>query len=175
MTSPCRSCVLVVTPSSSVPAYSLSSLISTSRIFVPCPSVSKSNPVAIGSSVPQWPTFLIPSLRRISATTSCEVIPSALSTSRTPSGVGFKDFINFLQDFLFDFSERPAYARARRESMSATAKLLADGTNVDGIAFRTHADAHLAVGQFFEEDGNDHTANRAEMVDQPFVVFGKNA
>src|SRR6266705_133601 len=162
-------------PSTNFPTYSLSSLMSKSWAFVPRPTVIRSKPVAIGSSVPQWPTLLIWSLRRISATTSCEVIPSALSTSRTPSGVGFKDFTNFLQDFLFDFSERPAYARARRESMPATAKLLADGTNVDGIAFRTHADAHLAVGQFFEEDGNDHTANRAEMVDQPFVVFGKNA
>src|SRR6266849_3616561 len=116
----------------------------------------------------------MPRFRRTSATTSCEVIPSALSTSRTPSGVGFKDLTNFLQDSLFDFSKRPGHPRARSESMSAAAKLLADGTNVDGIAFRTHADAHLAVGQFFEEDGDDHTASRAEMVDQAFVVFGKN-
>ena len=72
---------------------------------------------------------------------------------------------------MFDSSEHPGHARARSESMSAAAKLLADGTNVDGIAFRTHADAHLAVGQFFEEDGDDHTASRAEMVDQAFVVF----
>jgi len=89
--------------------------------------------------------------------------------------VGFKDVTNFLQGSFFDFGERATHARARRESVSSAPKFLADGTNVDEIAFRTHADAYLAVGQFFEEGGNDHTANRAEMVDQPFIVFGKNA
>src|SRR5947207_12653885 len=101
----------------------------------------------MGSSVPQWPTFLIPSLRRTSATTSWEVMPSALSTSRTPSGVGFKDVTNFLQDFFFDFSERPANTGPRRGGMSAAAKFLANSTDINGIAFRTHADTHLAIGQ----------------------------
>jgi len=59
--------------------------------------------------------------------------------------------------------------------MSAAAEFLANGTDINGIAFRTHADTHLAIGQFLEENGDNHAANRAEMIDQPFVVFGKNA
>src|SRR5205809_2147508 len=129
----------------------------------------------MGSSVPQWPAFLIPSLRRTSATTSCEVIPCALSTRRTPSGVGFKDVTNFLQGSFFDFGERATHARARRESVSSAPKFLADYADIHSVAFRAHADAHFAFGQFFEEDSNDNATNRAQMIDQAFVVFGKNA
>src|ERR1700748_1422771 len=50
------------------------------------PTSTSSNPVANGSRVPAWPT-LVPrgSVRRIRATTSCEVTPAGLSTSNTPS------------------------------------------------------------------------------------------
>ncbi len=47
-----------------MPTYSLSSVISRSWIFVPRPSTMMSRPVASGSSVPQWPTFLKSSRRR---------------------------------------------------------------------------------------------------------------
>ena len=45
------------------------------------------------------------SCRLTSATTSCEVIPAALSTRRTPSGVAVNDIANFLQHTLFHFRE----------------------------------------------------------------------
>src|SRR5438094_8825700 len=152
-------------PRVSVPAYSLSSLMSKSCTLVPRPSVKRSKPVAIGSSVPQWPTFLISICRRTSATTSCEVIPSALSTSRTQSRLGLNGVTNFLQNSLFDFGECSAHARPRCESMSAATKLLTDHTDINGISFRTHTDAHLAIGQFFEKHGNDNATNLAEMID----------
>src|SRR5450432_2187085 len=48
---------------------------------------SGSTPVAIGSSVPRCPILLVLAMRRILPTTSCEVQPSGLSTTITPSNV----------------------------------------------------------------------------------------
>ena len=45
-----------------------------------------STPVAIGSSVPAWPTRRVPAMPRILATTSCEVKPDGLSTMTRPVG-----------------------------------------------------------------------------------------
>src|SRR5438046_8310047 len=45
-------------------------------------------PVAIGSSVPAWPTFFVPASRRTRATTSCEVMPPGLSTITRPLAPG---------------------------------------------------------------------------------------
>src|SRR5438477_7076874 len=176
MTSPARSCVSVATPRTNVPAYSLASLTSRSCTFVPRPTVSRSRPVAIGSRVPQWPIFLVPSFRRATATTSCDVIPSALSTSRTPSGEpsALNGFINFLQHFLFDLGQRPQNARTGSERVSAATKRLANRGDIDPFIFRTHADADLPVGEFFEKDCDDDAANCPKMIDQAFVVFGND-
>src|SRR5947208_1951957 len=133
------------TPRVSVPAYSLSSLMSKSCTLVPRPIVKRSKPVAIGSSVPQWPTFLISIFRRTSATASCEVIPSALSTSRTPSRLGLNDVTNFLQNVPFDFGECSAHACARREGMPPAAKFLTDGTDINSNTFRAPPAPNLAV------------------------------
>src|SRR4029077_16498966 len=128
-----------------VPTYSLSSLMSKSCTFVPRPTVSRSKPVAIGSSVPQWPIFFVPSCRRASATTSCDVIPSALSTSKTPSGDAgaLNGFTSFLQNFLFDFGEGTVDARTGSECMAAAAKFLADRADINPRVFRTHTHAYL--------------------------------
>src|SRR5438046_8374830 len=152
-------------PSVRVPAYSLSSLMSKSWTFVPRPIVKRSKPVAIGSRVPQWPTFFISSFRRTSATTSCEVIPSALSTSRTPSRVGLNDVTNFLQNIPFDFGECSAHACARREARTPAAKFLTDGTDINGITFRAHADTYLAAGRFFANGGEHRGPGRAKVID----------
>jgi len=45
-----------------------------------------STPVAMGSSVPAWPTRRVPARRRIRATTSWDVHPAGLSTTRSPGG-----------------------------------------------------------------------------------------
>src|SRR5213075_877470 len=163
MISPSRSCVSVVTPSTNVPTYSLSSLISKSCTFVPRPTVSRSSPVAIGSRVPQWPILLIPSFRRATATTSCDVIPSALSTSRTPSGEAgaLNGFTSFLQNFFFRFRQRSAHARPGSECVPAAAKFLTNRAYIHAFVFGTHADAHLSVGKFLEKHSDDNTVNCA--------------
>src|SRR5450631_2221761 len=48
---------------------------------------STRTPVAIGSSVPAWPTLRVPHRRRHRATTSWLVHPAGLSTMSSPSGV----------------------------------------------------------------------------------------
>src|SRR5664279_1729037 len=48
---------------------------------------STRTPVAIGSSVPAWPTVRVPHSRRQRATTAWLVHPDGLSTIRSPSGV----------------------------------------------------------------------------------------
>jgi hypothetical protein len=79
--------------------------------------------------------------------------------------MGLNDVTNFLQNFLFDFGECSAHARPRCESMSTATKPLTDDTDINGFSFRTHADTHLAIGQFFEKHGDDNTTNRSEMID----------
>src|SRR5207248_9673394 len=127
--------------------------------------VSSSKPVAIGSSVPQWPIFLVASFRRASATTSWDVMPSALSTSSTPSGFALKDSTSFLQNLSFDLGEASANTGASGQSMPAATEFLANRANIDRFIFRTHADTHFAVSQFFKKDRNDNAANCPEMID----------
>src|SRR6476469_2245287 len=152
---PARSCVSVIVPNERVPAYSLSSLIRRSWIFVPRPRVRRSRPVAIGSSVPQWPTLFICRRRRTIATTSCEVIPAALSTRSTPSGLAVNDIADLPQNFFFDFRQRPADARASRELVTAAAEFLADRADVGRVRFRAHAHADFSVHQLFKENRDD--------------------
>src|SRR5215472_16096437 len=134
---------------------------SRSCTFVPRPTVSRSRPVAIGSRVPQWPIFFVPSCRRASATTSCEVIPSALSTSRTPSGDGgaLNGFTSFLQNFFFDFRQRSAHAPARSECVPAAAKFLAYRAYIHPFVFGTHADPYFSVGELFEKHSDGDAVN----------------
>src|ERR1700744_3404509 len=103
-----------------------------------------SKPVALGSKVPQWPTFLMPNLRRIASTTSCEVRPEGLSTRMAPSSVE-KSCINHqsLPRFEGPFDRRnhlalhrqwfAGNARARCSGMAATAEFAADGTDIHPV------------------------------------------
>src|SRR3954468_8355563 len=127
---PALSCVSVVTPRIIVPEYSLSSLMRRSWIFVPRPRVRRRSPVAIGSRVPQCPTFFICRRRRAIATTSCEVIPAALSTRRTPSGVAVNDMADLLHYSLLYLCQSAAAPRPGRELVAAAAKFLADGADI---------------------------------------------
>src|SRR5207245_2219854 len=140
----------VTSPSLSVPTYSLSSAIRRSWIFVPRPSVRISNPVARGSSVPQWPTFFVPSARRAIATTSCDVIPAALSTRRTPL-ISRELCMDRFQNFFLHLRETPARAQARRKRVAASTEL--DG-NLADIGLRilgAQRAPHEAALQFLEK------------------------
>ena len=59
-------------------------VVSPGTVRVAFPTTRMSMPVAMGSKVPQWPIFLVFRQRRATATTSCDVMPGALSTRRTP-------------------------------------------------------------------------------------------
>ena len=85
-TSPSASSVVVETPSRTVASYAFSVSIRwpSSRVARLTPSTS--TPVAIGSSVPAWPTLRVPASRRTRATTSCEVMPAGPCRRRPDRG-----------------------------------------------------------------------------------------
>src|SRR5215471_16520717 len=87
MTLPSASQVSVAWPSLIVARYSFSvrARCPSSRVALPTPTTS--TPVASGSSVPAWPTRLVPVRRRSFATTSWEVHPAGLSMMSSPSAV----------------------------------------------------------------------------------------
>ena len=85
MISPSASSVLVVWPSLIVASYSFSVSVRYPSSLVAFSTPTTRTPVAIGSSVPACPTFLVPVSRRTRATTSCDVIPPGLSTITRPS------------------------------------------------------------------------------------------
>src|SRR2546430_9938308 len=91
-----------------------------------------------------------------------------------PSGSALNDFTNFLQNLFFDFGKTSANARAGSKTMAATTELPANRADVDGFVFRTHTHPHFALGKFFENDGDDHAANRAKRIDQTVVASTRN-
>src|SRR6266404_855794 len=58
--------------------------------------------------------------------------------------------------------------------MSAAAKLLTDRAHVYLFVLRMHAYAHLTVSQLFKKNRYHDSANRAEMIDQAFIILGNN-
>src|ERR1700733_1812719 len=63
------------------------------------------SPVAFGSSVPQCPPFLMPNLRRMASTTSCDVGPAGLSMRIAPSSAENSCILNqFLNSIKFHFT-----------------------------------------------------------------------
>src|SRR5215467_8487717 len=87
ITLPSASQMSVTCPSLIVTRYSFSvrARYPSSRVALPTPTTS--TPVASGSSVPAWPTRLVPVRRRSFATTSWEVHPAGLSMMSSPSAV----------------------------------------------------------------------------------------
>jgi hypothetical protein len=86
---------------------------------------------------------------------------------RTPSGDAgaFNGFTSFLQNFFFDFRQRSAHTRTGSECVTAAAKFQANRAHIHSFVFRTHADAHLSIGKFFEKHSDNDAVNCAEMID----------
>src|SRR5258708_14907854 len=83
--SPCKSSVSVSRPSAMTASYSLGVPSRCGSSRVARPRSRTRSPVANGSSVPACPIRETPKARRATRTTSCDVMPAGLSTSRSPS------------------------------------------------------------------------------------------
>ena len=115
----------------------------------PGPRRSASRPVAIGSSVPAWPTFRVPSARRTASTASCEVMPAGLSTRRSPRAAAVTPPRRLAAASAatepLDRAGRPVPRRvAGGEPVPAAAERGRDGGDVV-TAPRPHADLEPAV------------------------------
>ena len=87
-TRPETSCVSVTRPSRSVATYSFSPLSAKETPRVACPTKTGSTPVAMGSSVPAWPTFFVFRMPRSLAHTSMDVQSAGLSMMMIPLAIG---------------------------------------------------------------------------------------
>ena len=84
-TSPSASSVVVATPEPDRRRVGLRVEHEVAQQLVPRSTPKTSTPVAIGSSVPAWPTLRVRRIRRIRATTSWLVSPAGLSTITSPA------------------------------------------------------------------------------------------
>ena len=81
---PSASSVLVAMPKRIVARYSFECPLTHVRSFVALPTPMTRTPVAMGSSVPPWPTLRVWPRRRTRATTSWLVMPAGLSMTSRP-------------------------------------------------------------------------------------------
>ena len=103
------SCVSVTRPSRSVATYSFSPLSAKETARVACPTNTGSTPVAMGSSVPAWPTFLVFRMPRSLAQTSMLVQSAGLSMMMIPLAMGTP--FGFIKGE-FRSPERPTFANS---------------------------------------------------------------
>src|SRR5438105_1967538 len=166
------------------PSYTLSADIIFSESLVPRPSTMMSKPVALGSSVPQWPTFLIWKRRRMASTTSCDVGPTGLSIRSAPSS-GSNSCMALLRgvESSFDCGDDPPLNRQRsapearpgRGRVSAAAELTGDFIHIDALALRAQTDASEFRFELFEDAGHHDRFHGADMVNQTLRVGGVRA
>src|SRR6185436_9025418 len=140
------------------------------------PTSTSSSPVANGSSVPAWPTFVpFPSRRRTCATTSCEVTPAGLSKRMTPStGRSLELRGNLLAQERHQLVPRQRRREAGRLAVAAAALGAGDRGDVDAVVARAQRDlALLGIGRseaVAHERGDRGALNRAQVVDDALGV-----
>src|SRR5687767_8620444 len=141
VTSPSASSVAVRCPRRMVAVYSLSQPTRKVSRRVALPTPSTSTPVAIGSSVPAWPTLRVPARRRPRPTTSWEVQPAGLSTTSSPSGALMRRSV--------EAGGEPGQGSVRVvEGREAGCEAVA--TAAEGGAHGTHVDRALGAGGHLE-------------------------
>src|SRR5688572_28487173 len=59
--------------------------------------------------------------------------------------------------------------------MAAAAKARADPADIGCELFGAQADTHFSLVELFKKCRNGHSADRADMIDQSFIVFGQRA
>src|SRR5215211_8626568 len=133
------------------------------------PTSTTSRPVAKGSRMPAWPT-LASRPRRTRATTSCEVIPAGLSTSRTPAPGSA--LLEVGTERLYDLLVGEIGAEAGGAAVAATSVAARDLGHVDVAVGR--AQAHLArrprrLPTVADDGGHQRALERADEVDDPLA------
>lgn len=118
--------------------------------------------------------FFVLSARRVIATTSCDVMPAALSTSRTPS-ISVPDFIReSFQKVVFYLFERAIHASARGHGMSAAMEFFCKPYRHRFWEIWSGAHAHLTFGEFLKKYGGLYALDRAQVINNAFVVLRKD-
>src|SRR5687768_11525830 len=149
--SPSRSPVVDVQPSRATARYVFGSSMRNRCARLRRPTRTSSSPVAYGSSVPAWPTFVLRgSERRTSSTTSCDVTPAGLARRRTPSTAAL-GAVELLAHVLPELAHQLWVRHGRREAgrlrMAPAAELARDPRYVDRAVGRPqrHLPHALAV------------------------------
>src|SRR5581483_298170 len=160
-----------------------------SESLVARPRTMMRRPVALGSRVPQWPTFLMPNWRRMTSTISWEVGPAGLSTSNAPSKAsnccivkganedsfpletnqlrsGVERFFYGCDDLALDGERIADDARARGSRMPAAAELAGDQIDVHLFALGPEADAGEIRAGFLENAGDHDGLDIADVIDE---------
>src|SRR4051812_38530726 len=147
------------------------------------PSRTSRTPVANGSSVPAWPTLTAlrpPRSRRMRATTSCDVTPAGLSTTRTPDVPASTpaSLIELRGDLAAQEGHELVVGQlrgeARRLPVPAATARAGDDADVNGRVGGPQRDLRPArasrVGQLARERGHLRAGDRAEVVDDALGV-----
>ncbi len=146
-----------------------------------------SRPVAFGSSVPQWPTFLMP---KLAADGVHDIVRRRAGGFINENGaVECGKFLHENENYFAAFSARFTAAMTLRCTASGLPGMrapaaagwppppncAADFADVHLGAFRAQADARHFRLHFLEHAGDDDRLNRAEVVNQAFRVVALRA
>ena len=152
----------------------------TRRAASPCRGTPAGRPLANGSSVPPWPTRFVAASRRTSPTTSWEVGPTGLATTRTPSRAAPSPRalqradrgdqpLGLGEDRAARLGDRQRDRRAGRPGVAAAAERAGQDRRVDAARLRPDADPG-PLPRLLEDDRDLGLLGLGEQVDDPLGV-----